>query len=193
MKNYPNNPINKRMFNLHCKDYDYKAFCDSLILRLDKTPELLRGLSGKIVLDIGCGYGTYLIEALRMVKEPKKVIHLDANFEVFKSQKNLTLEEIELLKNYWKGDPKICADAHNLPFADNSIDIAIMYGTLLDNCEGLKPNFDREVIQEELRRVLKPDGFYFGDDFIVSYEDEELPGFSSTKLLPGVFVYRKLK
>jgi len=83
----------------------------------DKAPFVFEGLAGKTVIDLGCGYGSPVIYALKeRFDTPKRVIHVDANVFVFKPRFVRKDNIRRDLQEYWGNDEKVCGDAHALPF-----------------------------------------------------------------------------
>ena len=76
-------------------------------------PSLWSHLSGKVVMDLGCGSGLYSHELLR--RGAKAVVGIDLN------RKALS----ELVKNSCRGLHLICADAEHLPFRDETFDMVL--------------------------------------------------------------------
>ncbi|MBW2060924.1 MAG: class I SAM-dependent methyltransferase [Deltaproteobacteria bacterium] len=109
---------------------------------------------GMLILDYGCGPGSYSITAAEMVGEAGKVYALDIHPLAIQSVKNTAskkgLKNIEFIHSDCDTD---------LP--GESIDIALLYDTYHNLTN---PN----QVLEELHRILKPDG-------ILSFRDHHLP------------------
>ena len=124
--------------------------------------------SGDIILDYGCGPGSYTIAAARMVSDSGKIyaldIHPTAIDRVRKSALKLNITNIETIQSD-------CATG--LP--DASIDIALLY----DIVHGLDEPLG---IFAELHRVLRSDG-------ILSVSDHHLKDsdIKTTITDPGLF------
>ncbi len=113
---------------------------------------------GKDILEIGCGRGggaSYIARYL----SPKKVVGSDItkrsitfNKDKYKSIQNLSF---------------IVADAHNLPFLDNSFDVVI-------NVETSHHYEDFPQFLKEVRRVLRPKGCLLITDYRVVEKMEQL-------------------
>ncbi|MFW9878848.1 MAG: class I SAM-dependent methyltransferase [Candidatus Thorarchaeota archaeon] len=105
---------------------------------------------GSIVLDYGCGPGSYTIAAAEFVGARGKVyaadIHPLAIEEVIKRAKIKNIKNIETILTNCR-----------TKLEDNSIDVVL----LLDIYHDLS---DPEKILQELHRVLKKDGFLSVDD-----------------------------
>ena len=108
---------------------------------------------GFIVLDYGCGPGSYTTVAAQLVGETGKVYALDilpqAVEQIQKAAARKRLTNVETI---------LSDCATGLP--DESIDVALLYDTLHDLNEPDK-------VLTELHRVLKPDG-------ILSFSDHHL-------------------
>jgi ubiquinone/menaquinone biosynthesis C-methylase UbiE len=103
---------------------------------------------GQIVLDFGCGSGTYAIPAARIVGEKGKVYALDKDNkslnELMQKAESAGLKNIERIDA--RGDPKV-----NL--ADNSVDVVLLFDVL-------HPYYfpevdDRRKVLDEVHRVSK--------------------------------------
>lgn len=132
-------------FNQAAGDYDAVAvlpqeICNRMIERLD----VMRILPITILdLGAGTGYGTQLLQK----RYPDAtVIALD-------------LAEKMLNNQTYRDHPyKLCADAEQLPLANNSIDL-IFSNLMLPWCN------DIEVVFQEVKRVLKPNGLFLFSTF----------------------------
>jgi SAM-dependent methyltransferase len=102
---------------------------------------LAREFPGGKLLEVGCSMGN---DTMQFARRGFQVTGVD-----------LTPAAIELIKQRFAlydmpGDFRV-ADAENLPFEDNTFDVAYSFGVLHHT-----PNTDRSI--EELRRVLRPGG-----------------------------------
>ncbi|HEV7716778.1 MAG TPA: malonyl-ACP O-methyltransferase BioC [Steroidobacteraceae bacterium] len=104
------------------------------------------------VLDLGAGTGRLTRELKRRYRRAT-VVALDIAPGMLREARR----NIGLFKRF----ERVCADVRRLPFADGSVDIAVS-NVMLQWCDDLDTAF------AELRRVLKPDGFFsfttFGPD-----------------------------
>ena len=116
---------------------DRQLFCDRPLL------DLLGTVSGKAVLDIGCGNGQISRE---VAKRAGKVIGIDASEEMLEQAKRLhkDVDNIEFIH----------ASAEQLPFSDGEFDAALCSMTIITfpTVEMIKGMF------KEAARVLKPSG-----------------------------------
>jgi malonyl-CoA O-methyltransferase len=120
---------------------------DELLERLDFfkfEPEL--------VVDLGAGTGRLTGELKRQYKRAT-VIALDIAPGM--------LREAKRHFTFFRRFERVCADVRRLPFPDASVDVAVS-NLMLQWCD------DLDVALAEIRRVLKPDGFFsfttFGPD-----------------------------
>ena len=115
--------------------------------RMDAVPGELERIGvrpGLRVLEIGCGPGVYTETAARMVEPGGALTAVDPVPEmVALASRRLAAQglDIEVAQ----------ADAHKLPYADATFDLAYLVGAL----GGMA---DREEAMREVRRVLRPDG-----------------------------------
>ena len=100
---------------------------------------------GQVVLDYGCGIGSYTIPVAKLVDEQGKVYALD--------KQPLALRKVEekAKKEGLQNIHTILSDGDTgLP--DESVDIILLYG-VLSEIE------DKDFVLRELHRVLKPSGY----------------------------------
>lgn len=116
---------------------DRQLFCDRPLL------DLLGNVSGKVVLDIGCGNGHISRE---IAKRAKKIIGIDASEEMLEQARRFhkDVDNIELIHAF----------AEQLPFPDGEFDAAVCSMTIITfpTVEMMKGMF------KEAARVLKPGG-----------------------------------
>ena len=96
-------------------------------------------LQRKIVIDVGCGGGRFVNEALK--KNPKLIIALDYSGAIEQVAKNLYNKTEKLLL--------IQADALNIPIKDNVLDFVYSIG-VLHHTESVEKSF------KEICRIAKP-------------------------------------
>jgi len=106
----------------------------------------------QVVLDMGAGTGRGS-EALKQRYRKALVIALDMAPGM--------LREARRHQHLFRRFERVCGDAMRLPFADASVDV-VFSSLMLQWCDPL------DVVFTEVRRVLKPDGFFafstFGPD-----------------------------
>jgi 2-polyprenyl-6-hydroxyphenyl methylase/3-demethylubiquinone-9 3-methyltransferase len=132
----------------------YTAFDDPVaLLRAEsrvKTPWILERIRARFrtakILDVGCGAG-FLSNALAA-----------ADFQVYGV--DLSESSLEVARRYDRTGrvTYICADAFQLPFADQSFDVI----TAMDFLEHIE---DPARVIQEFSRVLKPGGMFFFHTF----------------------------
>ncbi len=105
-----------------------------------------------VIVDLGAGTGR-ATEALRSRYRRALVVALDMAPGM--------LREAQRRQRLFRRFERVCADAMRLPFADSSVDI-VFSSLMLQWCDPL------DVVFAEVRRVLKPEGFFafstFGPD-----------------------------
>ncbi|MBL7147513.1 MAG: class I SAM-dependent methyltransferase [Nanoarchaeota archaeon] len=123
----------------------------------------------KVVLDIGCGFGSEFIFVMKKYNIQRTIILLDANPLVFKRElprwynhSQLDVRKIpEIKRDFGRLSLddflKIGADACDIPLKNNSIDIVHQQYMFSDN-ECLEE--DTTGILNEIHRILKKDGIY---------------------------------
>ena len=127
------------------------------VLQARVSAELLERLaafsfSPAVVLDLGAGTGRVTRELKRRYRRAQ-VIALDIAPGM--------LREARRHQGLWRRFARVCGDALRLPLASGSVDV-LFSSLMLQWCEPL------EAALAEVRRVLKPDGFFtfstFGPD-----------------------------
>jgi malonyl-CoA O-methyltransferase len=120
---------------------------DELLTRLDQFK-----FEPKVVVDLGAGTGRGT-EALKRRYRRALVVALDMAPGM--------LREAQRHLHFFRRFERVCADALRLPFADSSADV-VFSNLMLQWCDPL------DVAFAEIRRVLKPEGFFafttFGPD-----------------------------
>ena len=123
---------------------------------------------GFIILDYGCGPGSYSIVAAKLVGKSGKVYALDIHplavrrVQDIASKKSLTNVET-ILSDCKTGLP------------DNSVDVVLLYDTL-------HTLSDPDGVLKELHRVLKPDGVLSFNDHHIREEKEIMSKITATGL-----------
>lgn len=162
---------------------NYGYSCNTLDLQLDKKLEPLRypiqlyhQISSKVdlkdqnILEVGCGRGgglSYIMDSF----SPKNAIGIDLN-----------PDSVKFCANHYKkpGLSFMVANAENLPFDDNSLDVVI-------NVESSHRYGDMQKFITEVKRVLKPGGYFlltdFRHDFRMRYLNETLANSGLVKIM----------
>ena len=115
---------------------------------LERLSHIVGGLgvrSGMDILDIGCGTGILFDMLRRAVGEQGSVTGVDFSIEMAqKAHRNFPFKNVNVVD----------ADAINLPFADDSFDMAISFSAF--------PHFsDQQRAIDETHRVLKPQAMFY--------------------------------
>lgn len=122
---------------------------------------------GFVVLDFGCGVGSYTVEAAEMVGSGGKVYALDihplAIEAVRKAVENKDLNNVETIRSN-------CATG----LEGESVDVTLLYDTFHDL-------MDQGAVMGELHRVLKRDGILSFNDHHMK-EDEIISGVTDSGL-----------
>lgn len=109
---------------------------------------------GELVLDLGSGAGMDAFLVARRVGPKGRVIGIDMTSEMIrKAESNRLLLGIENVE-FKEGQ------VENLPLEDASIDLAMTNG-VINLC------LDKERVIQEIYRVLKPGGRFYGADIIL--------------------------
>lgn len=143
-----------REMNINLKESDEKNRYSAQLYHLVAS---VREISGKDILEIGCGRGGGLSYVNRYFF-PKTVTGIDLNKKA-----------VKFCNSYYTEDNNkfLQADAQKLPFEDNSFDFVL-------NVESSHRYPDMELFLSEVERVLKPGGYFSFTDFRFNYEVEEL-------------------
>lgn len=120
----------KRRYKAEHPDWD-----DSMVMLTNLVRERVR--PGSFVLDAGCGHGNFVIDELRTLFS--SAVGVDADAEA--TGKNVCLDRVEI------------GTLDRLPFPDGSFDVVTSLWVL----EHLKRP---DAAFKEIRRVLKPGGFF---------------------------------
>lgn len=122
---------------------------------------------GKTALEIGCGSGAFTTDVARSVGNSGLVLALDIEIKMLEQVKiklnkteNRDIDNIKMIQ----------ANAYNLPFSDNSIDIVYMIAVFQEIP-------DKNATLNEIIRILKHDGRLAISEFIV---DPDYPLKSTT-------------
>lgn len=134
----------------HPFPHQFAAVLDSSLRLQYLQPAEMLGLyglsAGMTVLEIGCGTGLVTVEMARMVGEQGRVHAVDLQQPLLARTRDRVhgAGVAHLVQLHHCG-------AGELPFPDDSIDLAVLASTL-----GEIP--DKPAVLSELRRVLRPDG-----------------------------------
>ena len=120
-----------------------KEVCQRILQRLE-----LVTLSPGCILDAGAGTGWGVQGLMRRYKK-SQVIGLDMSLQMLARSKK---------KGSWMRKPGlVCADAENIPLADESVDL-VFSNLMLQWC-------DAEKVFHEFKRILKPNGLLMFSTF----------------------------
>jgi ubiquinone/menaquinone biosynthesis C-methylase UbiE len=142
----------------------------------------LTSLSGKRVLEVGCGTGTVLLELLGYKSDPENLCGVDLLFHrVAGARKRLTHL------------PLACADGQNLPYQSGSFDLVLQFTVFSSILE--KPI--RENLASEMLRVLnRTRGVIIWYDFWTNPVNRQTIGIRKQEirgLFPGcTFTFRRV-
>lgn len=160
------------------------------VLRIEETQRLMqfaiaefvgRGLSGRTILEVGCGTGYWLREFIQWGASPEKLTGID-----------LLPERIEIARRLCTAGVRLrCGDASALPFKSGEFDLVAqitMFTSILD--ESMKA-----AAAGEITRVLKSGGAVLWYDYFVNNpwnpDVRGIPKHEIRSLFPGFTV--KLK
>jgi ubiquinone/menaquinone biosynthesis C-methylase UbiE len=130
-------------------------------------------LTGKRILDVGCGNGSMFFEFLRLDLLPGNLHGVD-----------LLLDRLESAHQVFPNLPLTNADGQDLPYASNSFDMTMqftVFSSILDNA--VRVNLAREMV-----RVLKPGGLLLWYDFWINPTNHQTRGIRLAeicRLFPG--------
>lgn len=126
--------------------------------RRRKVLWLTGNVSGKKIVDVGCGSGVFMIEFIR---RGAKVIGIDYSKKMLKEAK-IQLDKFKIPKSKYF---LIKADATKLPFKNGEFDIVLATG-LTDYLTDLQ----NELFIQEAKRILKSNG-----KIVISFPVENSP------------------
>ena len=121
-----------------------------LICNPQRRLKKVRLKEGMVVVDYGCGPGSYTIPAAKLVEPKGKVFAVDIQPLAIKAVKEKAARES--LTNV----EAILVDSHDTGIQSSSIDLVL----LLDTLHMIN---DQQALFRELHRLLKPDGLIFMD------------------------------
>ncbi|MCI0404823.1 MAG: class I SAM-dependent methyltransferase, partial [candidate division Zixibacteria bacterium] len=110
-------------------------------------------LAEKKILDVGCGWGSWLLLFLSWGVRPENLCGID-----------LLPERVEVARQRLPKSEIALGQAEKLPWPDGSFDIVLQF-TLFSS---ILPAQAREEAAREIWRVLKTDGHFVSFDFFIS-------------------------
>ncbi len=136
--------MDKPVVNLFFRLMGLHFWVRDLILPREKILREVGIQPGHIVVDFGCGTGSYSVVAGQIVGPSGKVYALDINpFAIETTSKAAQKKGLSNIET-------ICSDC-TTGLKNESVDVALLYDTLHTLSEP-------QAVQQELHRVLKPDG-----------------------------------
>jgi ubiquinone/menaquinone biosynthesis C-methylase UbiE len=136
------------------------SFALRLMEPFKRSRERLTGAGlekGQVVLEYGCGIGSYTIPAAQIVGDKGTVYALDIHPLSIKTVKNRSAKEN--LTNI-----KTILSDRDTGLPDECVDVVLLYDTF-------HLVRDQQALLEELHRVLKPAGFLSADHMHTARED----------------------
>lgn len=138
----------RQYFTTDCEGYDLvTAGLEKIPERIREALEAAGDLSGKWVLDIGCGRGELACEAARRGARAVGIDYAEAALELSRERRDLLDEEARGRVDF------ILSDAKGLAFPDGSFDVVFF----VDVYEHLHPH-EIESTLAEIGKVLRPGG-----------------------------------
>lgn len=126
--------------------------------RLSAIARLLREASAELkdldVLDVGCGYGRSLIDLLVLGADTGRLHGID-----------VLPDRVDRIRRYLPPADVRVGDARNLPWTSGSFDLVTQFTAL----SSIPTIDDRRVVVGEIRRVLRPGGFFLSWDLIARF------------------------
>lgn len=139
------------------------------------TPFLLEPFSNyvkrdQVILDVGCGYGRTLDELYH--NGYRNLIGIDFSKGMIERGKR----QFPYLDLQVKEDAPIA-------LADASIDAVILFSVL--TC--IRTNQEQEELIQEIKRILKPQGILYVNDFLLNTDERNLERYQKYKEIYGVY------
>lgn len=125
----------------------------------------------KYVLDVGCGYGRTLDELYR--NGYRNLIGIDFSNGMIERGK----EQFPYL------DLRVKKEADKIDLPDASVDAVILFAVL--TC--IRINEEQEQLLSEIKRVLKPNGILYVNDFLLNTDERNLSRYEKFKEIYGVY------
>lgn len=127
----------------------------------------IASLSGKHILEVGCGGGGVLLEYLSLGAEPENLFGIDLLHDrLVEARRRLPLSGVS------------CADSQHLPFPDRSFDLVLQYtafSSVLD--ERIKQQMAADMLN-----VLRPDGAILWYDFWLNPTNPQTRGIQPAEI-----------
>jgi len=140
----------RQAFNIAAKNYDAFSLLQQTVAdRLIESFEYIKTRPSAILdLGSGTGYGARLLK--RQFKKAQ-IYQLDLSVEMLKNSRKQA-------SRFFSKDHFLCADANQIPAADNSFDL-VFSSLMLQWCN------DPDAVFAEIKRVLKPGGVFLFTSF----------------------------
>lgn len=154
------NEMSELVSNFSYKIFSFIIAIRDILVDLDKVVKEIGIQPGNIVLDYGCGFGSFSIPAAKTVGEKGKVYALDIHPLALKRTKKKAQKKKLTNVEFIQSD---CDTGLN----DESVDIVLLY-------DMLKLLLTPQKQLEEFYRILKPEGilcvkeFHSDDEIILS-------------------------
>ena len=128
---------------------------------VDEVREILKSfdLSGRKVLDIGCGAGGITVDLIREFKA-KFVLGVDV-------EKDPCIRSEALASKYGLGDKIEIQEVEPGPFPFGNEEFDIVFSK-----DSIVHVHDKEKLSGEVFRILKPGGFFLASDWLTSHDGE---------------------
>jgi len=148
--------MDRPMPNLFFRFMKLLFWLRDLLLPREKILREVKFKPGSIVLDFGCGTGSYTVVAEQMVGPGGKVYAVDINPLAVESTKKVAM------KRGLSNIETICSDCAT-GLKDESVDVALLYDTLHTLSEP-------QAVLQELHHILKPQGVLSVNDHHLKQE-----------------------
>lgn len=125
---------------------------------------------GHVILDVGCGYG-------RTLHELKQ--------EGFENLIGMDFAEgmIERGRQQYPGLDLRVKESEKIDLPDDSVDAVILFAVL--TC--IRDNDEQRELVKEIRRVLKPGGILYINDFLLNTDDHNVPRYEKYAEKYGIY------
>ena len=140
----------QKSFDIAAEEYDQFAILQHTVTdRLFESFEQFR-INPALILDLGSGTG-YGAKKLKERFKKAKTVQLDLSSSMLKKSRKKS-------SRFFSRDRFLCADAHNLPLSDKSVDL-VFSSLMLQWCN------DPAAVFSEIKRILKPEGLLLFSTF----------------------------